>query len=375
MLGLLTLSRTALVRSDDGTYANCQSYGMDFQNNGSYFQNSLSNDNFTFVTQFDNCSDDVAYNILVDPNGDQTLCSDTRLEPDDTNQLSTCPIQKSQLSSGDWSIVIISNNGDETNPVAFERDFRLSVGPQSTITYTPTATATLVSTPVVTATSTSTDTSTTVLEPSTVTSPSTTVTRTKTVTPARVTTTTTKALLTLKFTAYTINISQVTKTKTATCKTPFRQNRADPTATIMPTVGPAATIIGAKFRRQVEDQKKRFVEARAARLTARAPDPQPLIVTDANTSDWPTITTTSTAPATTATVTETTLTTTTSTPPPITVLQGKTTAPVVTVTAPTPTRTITRFNIATSVTTKTLNYVYVFPLLSVPIVSEKKTKS
>jgi hypothetical protein len=31
----------------------CVSYGMDFQDGGSYFQNSLSNDNFTFVSQFD----------------------------------------------------------------------------------------------------------------------------------------------------------------------------------------------------------------------------------------------------------------------------------------------------------------------------------
>lgn len=34
-------------------FADCQSYGMDFQNGGSYFQNTLSNDNFTFVSQFD----------------------------------------------------------------------------------------------------------------------------------------------------------------------------------------------------------------------------------------------------------------------------------------------------------------------------------
>jgi len=31
----------------------CHSYGLDFQNNGHYFQNSLSTDNFTFVQEFD----------------------------------------------------------------------------------------------------------------------------------------------------------------------------------------------------------------------------------------------------------------------------------------------------------------------------------
>ena len=32
--------------------ATCQAYGVDFQNGGSYFQNTLSSDDFTFVSQF-----------------------------------------------------------------------------------------------------------------------------------------------------------------------------------------------------------------------------------------------------------------------------------------------------------------------------------
>lgn len=67
----------------------CISFGVDFQSDGSYFQNSLSSDAFTFVSQFQGCQNGVANNILVDPNGDETLCSDTNLEPDLTNQLST----------------------------------------------------------------------------------------------------------------------------------------------------------------------------------------------------------------------------------------------------------------------------------------------
>ncbi|KAH7135741.1 hypothetical protein B0J11DRAFT_168855 [Dendryphion nanum] len=347
--------RTTLAAST--SYPECLSFGMDFQNDGAYFQNSLSNDNFTFVSQFDNCQDDFAYNILIDPKGDQVLCSDTPLRPDDTNQLSTCPVKKSELISGDWSVVIMSDNGDGES-IAYERDFKLSVGPQSTSTFTPTATATMVSVPVVTVTSTSTDTLITVLDPTTVTSPSTTITPTKTVTPARVTSTTTKALLTLKFTAYSIDIAKVTSTKTASCKHPTRQPTCDPKAKIRPTVGPFAKKNSVKFRREIEEEKVRFVEERRIRIEARAPDPQPLIVTDANTNNWPTITITSTAPATTATDITTALTTSTSTPPPVTVLQGKKTAAVVTVTAATPTRTVTRYNIATSVTTKTLRYVY-----------------
>lgn len=67
----------------------CVSFGIDFQDGQSYFQNSLSGDDFTFVSQFQGCQNDVANNILVDPNGDETLCSNTNLQPDLTSQLST----------------------------------------------------------------------------------------------------------------------------------------------------------------------------------------------------------------------------------------------------------------------------------------------
>ena len=67
----------------------CLSYGVDFHSDGVYFQNSLSSDDFTFVSQFQGCQSDVANNILVDPNGDETLCSNTNLTPDLTDQLST----------------------------------------------------------------------------------------------------------------------------------------------------------------------------------------------------------------------------------------------------------------------------------------------
>ncbi|KAF2001989.1 hypothetical protein P154DRAFT_463582, partial [Amniculicola lignicola CBS 123094] len=326
---------------------------MDFQDGGSYFQNSLSNDNFTFVS----CNPDFAYNVFVDPAGDQLLCSDTNLTPDDTNQLSTCPIQKSQLYSGLWSILILSNNGDGGDPIGYERDFSLSVGPQSTSTYTPTVVITVLTTPVVTTTTTTTDTSTTEVKASTVTTPSITITPTTTVTPARVTTTTTKALLTLKFTAYSLDISQVTKTKTASCRTPTRPSKHDPTCKIKPTVGPAATVLSSKFRREIAIDKAALIKRRNAKIYERAPDPQPLVVTDTNTDEWSTTTSTSTAAALTATSTVTASATTTVTPAPITVAGGKATAAIVTTTAPTPTRTVTKLiAISTSITTKTVSY-------------------
>lgn len=106
-------------------------------------------------------------------------------------------IDKDQLYTGDWSILIISNNGNST-PIAYERDFFLSVGPQITVTYTPTVTVPVTTTSVVNSTTVVTDTSTTTLPVSTVTKPSITISHTRTLTPHRVTTTTTDTLLVTK---------------------------------------------------------------------------------------------------------------------------------------------------------------------------------
>ncbi|KAK5005864.1 hypothetical protein LTR28_007188, partial [Elasticomyces elasticus] len=87
MAGLAALSLSFLSASVSAT---CYSYGMDFQNGGTYFQNISSSAPFTFDSQFEGCAVDVANNVLVDPNGNQYQCSDTNLTPDDTDQLSTC---------------------------------------------------------------------------------------------------------------------------------------------------------------------------------------------------------------------------------------------------------------------------------------------
>jgi hypothetical protein len=41
--------------------------------------------------------------------------------------MTTCPIEKDQMTSGAWSILVIGNNADG-NPFAYERDFNLTVG-------------------------------------------------------------------------------------------------------------------------------------------------------------------------------------------------------------------------------------------------------
>ena len=213
----------------------CISFGIDFVDGGSYFQNSLSTDDFTFVSEYEGCNSDNASNILVAPTGDEWLCSSTPLQPADTPELSTCPIEKAQLFSGAWSILTISNNGDG-DPIAYERDFSLVVGPQQTVTITPTVTVSATYTPVVNSTSTSVVVTTSVLTPSTITSPATVIHKTTTVTPKPSTTTTTKVLATLTRFTKTVTISQIVKTATASCSHPKKTKVYDFHATITPSL-------------------------------------------------------------------------------------------------------------------------------------------
>jgi hypothetical protein len=67
----------------------CVSFGVDYQDGGTYFQNNQSNVPFTFVSTFEGCQPDVVNNILVDPLGNQYLCSNTNLTPSDIPEMST----------------------------------------------------------------------------------------------------------------------------------------------------------------------------------------------------------------------------------------------------------------------------------------------
>lgn len=84
----LTLATSAIAQ-DCPPAGTCQSFGVDFVNGGSYFQNSLSTDPFTAVEEFEGCQNDTANNIFVDPNGDQYQCTDTPMTPDDTPETVT----------------------------------------------------------------------------------------------------------------------------------------------------------------------------------------------------------------------------------------------------------------------------------------------
>lgn len=145
------LRRSGSNESDDGDICHC--YGIDFQNEGSYFINSQSNASFTCVSQFENSQGDPAYIILInDDDDDQWECTTVSTTPDNTAQLSTCPITKNQMSTGNWSIVTMGNNNNGT-AFAWERNFYLSVGIPETTTITPIITYTQTTTPSTTATS------------------------------------------------------------------------------------------------------------------------------------------------------------------------------------------------------------------------------
>jgi len=281
------------------------------------------------LTNITGCQQDVANNILIDPNGDEYQCTDTNLTPDDTNQLSTCPLDKDQMSSGAWSVLIISNNGD-ADPIAYERDFDLTVGLPVTTTYTPTVTVYATVFPVSTSTVTTSEYFTNTVN-TTQTLPSTTFAPTKTIVPPKVTIITDRTVATVTKTKYSVVPTVVTRTKTASCLVPRRQQHPDPTCTITPTLVSAAALStspaqqakgwgnfdnnnrfnNGRFNRGHRnldravplDREQRIAErkARLARgLEKRSPDNATVTVTDTNTADF--ITTTLTSTGTTSTV-------------------------------------------------------------------------
>ncbi|KAH0343307.1 hypothetical protein KCU83_g8926, partial [Aureobasidium melanogenum] len=359
----------ALLGSRAVAQTECLSYGVDFQTNGDYFQNISSTAPFTFASIFEGCQNDTANNILVDPNGDEYQCTDTPLQPDDTIELSTCPMDKNEMWSGDWSVLIISNNGDG-DPIAYERDFYLSVGIPSTITYTPTVTITSTSTPIVMVNSTSTVVSILTLQASTTTVASVTKSPTVTITPPISTVMVTKTA-TLGKTAYTVVPFVSTITKTAHCSMPPSQRWPDPKCTITPTLVTAAALstdasttsaaastsaAAQKVRRGLFDRAvpldraARVAERKARReasqkLHRRAPDSATTTVTELNTSLYSTSTVVTTTEASTMTSTVLATSTSTSTPPVVTVKSGTSTLPVVTKTLQQQTTTHTSMTI------------------------------
>ncbi|RDW56622.1 hypothetical protein BP5796_13087 [Coleophoma crateriformis] len=363
----------ALVHFISYAKADCSSFGIDFQNGGSYFINSKDNSSFTSVTQFEGCFG-TANVILEGPDSNSWLCSDISVSPDDTNQISTCPIAKSQMYNGTWILVIIDNNGDNPS-FAAQRSFQLVVAPQQTATYTPTVTVVSETTPSVTSTSTSTLTNTTTLTPATVTTIKTGK-ATITSTPKAVTVYST-VITTRTMTKNSMSISLVWATKTATCSIPKKLSTPDPVpnqvilaiaqnlvarltaaaakttttkaTTTKATTSPAVTKRSYPLDTRVDRGEFIGRNAVARDLFKRAPDVPTLTVTDTNTADWITTTSTHTNSAYTITVFTTVSTIVTVTPAPVT----KTGTTQVTVTLPTPTSNLTTHLRTTTTVVKT----------------------
>jgi len=149
-------SVSELTKRQNNAHSTCSVYGVDFQNGGSYFINSAFDVDFTAVSEFEGCKYDrrqtSEYRCSCCDSGNnenasvllvnrQTLdeyeCSAVQPTPDDTPEISTCEIQKSEMSSGNWSLLVIGNNG-AGNPYAYQRDFYLTVTTQQTVTSTVT---------------------------------------------------------------------------------------------------------------------------------------------------------------------------------------------------------------------------------------------
>ncbi|KAF7186501.1 hypothetical protein HII31_12203 [Pseudocercospora fuligena] len=356
----------------------CYSYGIDYQNGGSYFIDSRSNASFTCVSQFESCVEDTYSNIILvnDDTGDQVLCTDVPTTPELVSQMSTCPIRKDEMTSGDWSIIAIGNNGDGS-PFGWQRDFYLTVGVPETTTITSTLTFSETTTPTATITSTSTiKTTTNIPNKSTVTIAA--YTRTSTVTPKPIITTTSK-IITRTFDRWTRTVSTVTKTVYPTCTVPPRPNNPDPECRIKPTVVPIPKglkiNVSKKARRadtplNAEQLRKRFEQLKITRerlardkFDRRSPDAP--IITETDTVP---ASTTTTFTAATSTFTDLSLTTLTATitGPPTTVKKG--TKTVTTTLAP-KTKTITKIGYTITYKTKTMAKTWTYTTTATPAAS------
>lgn len=363
----------------------CNTFGIDFVDGNSYFINTLSNDSFTCVSEFEGCNADVADIMLVLPDGDELICSEVQTTPDDTPEMSTCPIQKNQMVSGEYLILITGNNGDG-NPFAYQRDIELDCGPQATSTVTPTVTYNITVTPTSTSISLSTVYNTTTFGPTTTyTLPSKTAQLTKTVTPTPIT-----SYITHVFTKHLMTWTKMqtikTSTVTASCSVPPKPQWPDKTCTYTPTkihpkalqtpgpkyhyrvVRKADRVVDIEYaRRRIQDAKLRR-DTKLKALNERAPD-APTVYITASTAVNTTIT--YTAAATTTTETNLTTSTISTTLPPSTVYSGIYTS---TITLPTPTKTRYTLSYTTVWTTKTIHATWTLTTTVTPSASATQCK-
>ncbi|KAM0704512.1 hypothetical protein Q7P35_008746 [Cladosporium inversicolor] len=362
------LASNLLTTRQDSPTSNCSVYGIDFVDGGSYFINSDSTANFTVVQQFSGCNDDEASVLLVQQSTEEEWeCTSVPTLPSNTSELSTCPLEKDQMSSGEWTILVIGNNGDG-NPFAYERDFSLTVGPQETTTVIRTVTFTQISIPVVNATVTSElDYTSTVNNTQTITEPA--QTDYITIVPSEVTTTETQTIY-HTFTRWRHTQGIVTETVTPSCTVPPRPSFPDPWATFVPTLIPLPW--GLHWKRgdvRIVDpraaisrlERHRAKRSAAARKVAKRSPDVPTVTSTASIA----VNTTVTSVLATSTNTFTVFSSNTvySTLPPITARAG---IEYDTITAPTPTDTVSTAVWSQTVVTSTLSLVWTLTETSTP---------
>jgi hypothetical protein len=109
------------VNADPLDPAICYSYGVDFVDGGEYFINADSTEKFSAVSYFKGCNEDNAEVLLVAPEDGEYMCDQIPTTPDNENRVSTCPIQKNQMTTGSWLLLILGNNGENGQPFAWQR--------------------------------------------------------------------------------------------------------------------------------------------------------------------------------------------------------------------------------------------------------------
>ncbi|KAK3940466.1 hypothetical protein QBC46DRAFT_260976 [Diplogelasinospora grovesii] len=132
LLALLAVN----VHARDRSTQQCTCSGLDYTNGGSYLIDGNSDNNFTFTSMFTGCLDSIITPILVSPNGDSYPCSTIESQPDDSEQPSQCSISYSQMTTGQWTIIIQAPDFDFT----VQRQFNLTVGAANTVVVTVTPT-------------------------------------------------------------------------------------------------------------------------------------------------------------------------------------------------------------------------------------------
>ncbi|KAK7946830.1 uncharacterized protein PG986_011151 [Apiospora aurea] len=110
--------------------SDCTSYGVDFANGGSYNIDGSSNENFSFSTIFQGCTDETITPVLRDTNGNSYGCTSINTNPEGTAVTSTCGIPYSQMWTGQWRIILSGRQ------IAVQRIINLTVGKPETVVVT-----------------------------------------------------------------------------------------------------------------------------------------------------------------------------------------------------------------------------------------------